>query len=91
MTRTLQYRAYDPQDAPGVVALWNRTIGGAFPLSEALLRQVTEGNPSFRPNDAVTVWDGDDLIGFGLLNRYRGEEEAYRALADHAHISAIIV
>ncbi|HET8524450.1 MAG TPA: GNAT family N-acetyltransferase, partial [Thermomicrobiales bacterium] len=91
MTNPGQYRAYEPQDAPAVVALWNRTIGGAFPLSVDLLRQVTELNPSFRPTDAVTVWEGDDLIGFGLLNRYRGEEEAYRALADHAHISAIIV
>jgi GNAT superfamily N-acetyltransferase len=91
MPRNAEFRQYDSGDAPAVVALWRRTIGEAFPLSEELLRQVAELNPSFRPADAVTVWDGDDLIGFGLMHRYRGTEDAYRTLADYAHITAMIV
>jgi GNAT superfamily N-acetyltransferase len=93
MTTALQFQfhPYDSSRAPDVVNLWNRTIGEAFPFSEELLRQVTEQNPSFRPADAVTVWDGGELIGFGLMHRYRGTDEAYQTLADHAHITAIIV
>jgi GNAT superfamily N-acetyltransferase len=82
---------YDPSLAPAVVALWNRTIGAAYPLREALFRQNLDRNPNFRPTDAVAVRRGEELVGFGLLQRYRGDAPLCREWRRYAWLAAAVV
>jgi GNAT superfamily N-acetyltransferase len=91
MDHDLPFRPYEPAMAPAVVLLWQRAVGDAYPLRERVLRQVTERNPGYRPSDAVTLWDGDELIGFGLLHRYREDQECCRSMGGRAWLTAILV
>ena len=76
---------------PGVLGLWERAVGPAFPLREALLRQVTLGNGDFRPGDAVVAMRHHDIVGFGLLGRYRGEDADRAAWRSSGWVTAIVV
>jgi GNAT superfamily N-acetyltransferase len=86
-----EFQDYEPRMASQVVALWNRTIGDIYPMSERLIRQVIEGNPSHRPSDGVTAWDNGQVIGFALIHRYRLDEPCCRELGGLAWLSAVIV
>lgn len=87
----IAFSRFKPTHAPAIVALWNRTLGDAYPLQERLLRQNLDENPNFRPGDAVLAWDGDDLVGFALLQRYRGGEAHCLGWRDHAWLAAVVV
>jgi predicted N-acetyltransferase YhbS len=84
-------RPYEPAAAPHVVALWNRAMGGVFPLREAVLRQCLEDNPSARPEDAALAWEGDRLVGFGYLGLHRMPEVETAAFRDRAQLQAVVV
>src|SRR5437763_1064455 len=50
---------YDPAQAPELVALWNRALGGRLPLSERLWRQNVEGDPNWQPGDGLVARNPD--------------------------------
>ena len=85
------YSSYVPTCVPAVVALWNRTMGGAYPLQERLLRQNLDENPNFRPSDSVLAWHGDELVAFALLQRYRGVEPHCQGWNETAWLAAVVV
>jgi len=62
---------YDPADAPALIALWNRALGGRFPLTERLWRQNVDGDPNWRAGDGFVLRAGDAPLGFALTRRYR--------------------
>ena len=88
---TIQVRPYELVQAPLAVALWNRAVGEAFPLREALWRQLVELNPYRRADDGVAAWRGERLIGFGLLGCYRGNAEPAAVLRGWAAVTAVVV
>ncbi|MGH2534383.1 MAG: GNAT family N-acetyltransferase [Thermomicrobiales bacterium] len=91
MVNDYRFQAYESGMAGEIVALWQRAIGDAYPLSERLFRQVIEGNPGGRPSDATTVWDGSELIGFGSLHRYREDHPWADAFRDLAWLTLVLV
>jgi len=38
---------YDPALTPALIAIWNRALGGRFPLTERLWQQNVVGDPSW--------------------------------------------
>lgn len=88
---TIAFSRSNPTHGPAIVALWNRTLGDAYPLLERLLQQNLDENPNFRPEDAVLAWDGDDLVGFALLQRYRGDEPHCQGWRTQAWLAAVVV
>lgn len=91
MTKSHEIRPYEPAMAPVVVAMWNSVLGASYPLQPRVLRQVTELNPNFLPTDAATVWDGEQLIGFGFLPQYRGDAPECAAWLGSGLFTAIVV
>jgi GNAT superfamily N-acetyltransferase len=64
-------RAYNAGQAPAVVKLWNRAMGGQFPMSQRLFHQQTAGDLNFLPADAAVVWAADEAVGFALVKPHR--------------------
>lgn len=62
---------YDPAEAPALIALWDRALGGRFPLTERLWRQNVDGDPHWRAGDGFVLRAGDSPLGFALTRRYR--------------------
>ncbi|MDP9357745.1 MAG: GNAT family N-acetyltransferase [Chloroflexota bacterium] len=91
MHHDLAFSPYDGAQASAVVDLWNRTFGEHYPLREELLRQNLDRNPNFRPTDAVMVRDGGELLGFGMLGRYRGDAPLCRTWLGRAWLAAAVV
>jgi GNAT superfamily N-acetyltransferase len=87
----LSLRPLATSELAGTVALWNVTAGEAFPLREAVLRQAIELNPNHQPDDAVAAWQGDRLVGFGLLGRYRGDAIQAAGLRDRTALTIVAV
>jgi GNAT superfamily N-acetyltransferase len=67
----LPVRAWEQRQTPAVVDLWNRTVGGQFPVSRRLFHQQTAGDPNFRPPDAAVVWASGEAVGFALVKPHR--------------------
>lgn len=72
---------YDPAEAPALVALWNRALGGRLPLSERLWRQNVEGDPNWRPGDGLVARAADGTIVGFALTRASGALDAQPDLA----------
>jgi beta-N-acetylhexosaminidase len=53
------------------VELWNRTVGGQFPMSRRLFHQQTAGDPNFQPPDAAVVWCDGEAVAFALVKPHR--------------------
>ncbi|MCS6951003.1 MAG: GNAT family N-acetyltransferase, partial [bacterium] len=53
----MQIRTYLPGDEPAVLDLWNRCMGGEFPLDSALFEQNVLHDAHFDP-EAVWVAEG---------------------------------
>ncbi len=83
--------AYDPARADEVVALWNASAGARYPLQPAVLRQVTERNPSFSVSDARLAVEDDRVVGFAYLGRHRGEVAGRRPWAGRGWLQAVVV
>ena len=62
---------YTPADAPALIALWNRALGGCFPLTERLWRQNVDHDPNWRAGDGLVLRAGATPLGFALTRRYR--------------------
>ena len=69
-------------DEPEVVALWNRALGGLFPLRQRLLHQATLGDPDLQEGDALVAWHAGRPAGFALARSWpprapRGEAQGW--------------
>ncbi len=84
-------RPYEPAAAPHVVDLWWRAIGDRYPLREEVLRACLEGNPNYRPGDAVVAWQDDRAIGFGYLGLLRESEPETAAQRNRGWLQAVVV
>lgn len=85
-----------PDLAPDLSAIWNRALGGRFPLTEWLWRQNVEGDPNWRPGDALVARRAvGALVGFALTRRFQGGDEPANAdltaLRDLGWIMALAV
>lgn len=81
-------------EAPALRALWDRALGGRFPLSARLWAQAVADDPNARPGDGLVLRLGDGMLaGFALTRRFR-QLDAYPALApvgDLGWIMALVV
>ena len=85
---------YTPALAPDLIALWNRAVGPRFPLSERLWRQNVEGDPNWRPGDALVLRLPDATIaGFAVTRRFQllDRYPALSMVADLGWIPALII
>lgn len=89
----LAERSYASADAPAIVELWRRSIGGRYPLTLEVFRQCLDRNPSFRPDDAIVVADADadTIVGFAYLGRYRVDDPRTRDRRQRAWLQAVVV
>lgn len=64
---------YDPALTPALIAIWNRALGGRFPLTARLWQQNVVGDPNWRAGDALVMQSAAGVpIGFALTRLYRG-------------------
>ena len=84
---------YTAAEAPALIALWNRALGGRFPLTERLWRQNVDGDPNWRAGDGIVLRAGDAPLGFALTRRYRAlaANPDMAALHDVGWIMATVV
>jgi GNAT superfamily N-acetyltransferase len=82
---------YVPGDAPAVIRLWNSAIGDAFPLTEEVLRQVLERNPSHRPGDAFLARVEGAPAGFAYAGLHRTDDPEMTSHHDRGFLQAVIV
>lgn len=87
----LHFQPYRPEDGPAVTQLWNRSIGGPFPLQEAVLHQLLERNPSYRREDALVASTGGVPIGFAYGGLHRSEDPEMESYRDRAFLHAVVV
>ncbi len=85
------WKPYRKSLAADIVRLWNRTMGDAFPMTLRLLRQNTEGAPSFDPDDSTVVCRQDDVIGYILTKRFREDDPLRESVGSFGWIEAIVV
>ena len=84
-------RPYRPSDAAAALDLWMEGIGERYPLTEVVLRQCLEGDPSGRVGDAVLAEAGNRLIGFAYMTLQRQPEPELDSYRDRAHLQAVVV
>jgi GNAT superfamily N-acetyltransferase len=87
----LAIRSYTPADGAGIVDLWDRSIGDRYPLSEDVLRQCLDRNPSFLPGDALVALDDGRPVGFAYLGRYRVAAPETLERRRRAWLQAVVV
>ena len=67
---------YDPALTPALIAIWNRALGGRFPLPARLWQQNVVGDPNWRAGDGLVTLDATGTpIGFALTRIYRAHAE----------------
>jgi predicted N-acetyltransferase YhbS len=82
---------YRAEDAPAVARLWNRAIGDAFPLQEAVLQQLLERNPSYRREDALVARAHGQPVGFAYAGLHRSETPEMESYRRRAFLHAIVI
>lgn len=87
---------YTPAQAPEAIALWNRTLGAEFPMTERLWRQNVDTDPHYAPGDALIARNrAGEMVGLALTRTLRHGSAADRAdmapLRDLGWIPALIV
>ncbi len=87
---------YTSAQAPEVIALWNRTLGADFPMTERLWRQNVDTDPNYAPGDALIARNrAGEVVGLALTRTLRHGGAADRAdmasLRDLGWILALIV
>ena len=87
----LQIQPYRPEDAPAVAQLWNRAIGGPFPLQEEVLHQLLERNPSYRRDDAFVASAEGVPVGFAYGGLHRSEDPEMESYRHRAFLQAVVV
>lgn len=64
----MHYTLYDPiTHYRQVSALWARALGETYPVTERVLYPRIVGRNTLLPGDGVTAWEGDRLVGVGLV------------------------
>jgi len=53
--------------SPEVFALWQRTVGHQYPLSDRAFLSYTCGRLSYEAGDGVVAVQGNNVIGFGMV------------------------
>jgi predicted N-acetyltransferase YhbS len=87
----LVIQPYRPEDAAAVVQLWNRAIGGSFPVREEVIHQLLERNPSYRPEDALVAWAQGEPIGFAYAGLHRSTAPEMDSYRGRAFLHAVVV
>lgn len=85
---------YQPDDAPGLLAVWNAALGARFPMTARLWRQNVDDDPHYRAGDGLLARDTDGtLAGFVVTRRFRKLDAypAMHAVADTGWIAALVV
>lgn len=59
------------QDTSQIVALWNKSFGAAWPLTETLLRQTLESDPYYEAEGHFAVRQNGELVGWALCKSNR--------------------
>jgi len=63
---------YHPAHAPEAIALWNRALGGRFPMTGRLWRQNVDADPNYAPGDGLLARAaGGALVGLALTRLFR--------------------
>ncbi len=57
--------------ATGVLRLWERTLGGHYPVSERAFMARAGASTALEPGDGLVAFDGRRLVGFGLVEANR--------------------
>lgn len=91
MVSGISIRAWEPGLAPAVTDLWRQTIGDRYPLREDVLRDALEGNPSYRPGDALVAWAGGQPVSFGYLGLLRERDPETTDRRGRAWLQAVVV
>jgi GNAT superfamily N-acetyltransferase len=85
---------YTPDLETALIALWNRALDPRFPLGERLWRQNIEGDPNWRPGDALVLRLPDaTLAGFAVTRRFRllDHYPALAAVRDLGWLTALVI
>ena len=62
---TFAIQPYNPQgDGQQVYALWQRTLGDIWPLSQAAFHRVTLASGVYQPGDHLVALVGQEVVGF---------------------------
>ncbi|HEU5329628.1 MAG TPA: GNAT family N-acetyltransferase [Thermomicrobiales bacterium] len=83
---TVAIAPYQPEQAPALIAIWNRALGERFPLTERLWRQNVDGDPNYAPGDGLVARRADGtIVGFVITRVFRQlasnpDMATYRAL-----------
>jgi len=83
-----EIRDYRPlDDARTVFDLWERALGGTYPVSERVFATRAVSNVEFEPGDGVIAVDGPRTVGFALaeIGRHAG------GVRENASVAAILV
>lgn len=69
----IRYEAFHEKHVPGLTALWNRELGGVFPLSERLFRQNAAEDRNVLPEGSWVAIDGMSgrLAGYIIAKCWR--------------------
>ena len=60
---------YHPSQAPEAIALWNRALGGRFPMTGRLWQQNVDADPNYAPGDGLLARDADGALAGLVLTR----------------------
>ena len=72
---------YDPRIAGEAVALWNRALGGRFPMTGRLWRQNVDDEPNYRPGDGFVAREPDGALAGLALTRLFRHHDAFPDMA----------
>jgi predicted N-acetyltransferase YhbS len=79
---TVAISPYQPEQAPALIAIWNRGLGERFPLTARLWRQNIDGDPNYAPGDGLVARRADGTIVGFVITR------VFRQLADNPDLAA---
>jgi GNAT superfamily N-acetyltransferase len=86
-----QLCTWDQRQAPAVIDLWNRTVGGQFLMRRRLFHQQTAGDPNFQRADAATAWAGGEAVAFALVKPHRRTFPTGERYAGAGAVSVLLV
>ncbi len=79
----------DPEFLAGI---WNRAVGKAFPVTPALMAEITTCDPSFEPGDLLFGGaQGEWPHGFAVAKRFRRQVLGGERYADAGFVSLLAV
>ncbi len=82
---------FEPAMSTGVIALWNRCIGAAYPMTERLLRQQVLDDPFAQPDGNLVALDGGRVVGWLLCRCLSAVPPSLSGYRGRASIGALCV